>query len=229
MVHRHVEDERVVHRLAERPAEVVVDAEVDLRLGDRAEPPGRDHAPGGLDHGPVAVVLADGELAAEAVRRVDEREAVLARAGQRLLQQHRQPRLQAAGGHLPVGGRGDDPDRHVRPARRQRRLQVAVAALLREAADRARRLERGGHTVDEVDQLDVLRDGRQRAHPHRAEAADADLQHAHGCARAAHFTAPAVVPAATYFWATTSSTTAGSEAITAVAMTELQSLTKAPT
>ena len=125
-------------------------------------------------------------------------------------------------------GRGDHPDRHVRPGRRERRLEVGVAALLRNAGERSGRLERGGHAVDQADQLHVLRDGRQRVQPHRAEAADADLQHAHGCARAAHFTAPAVVPAATYFCATTSSTTAGREAITAVAMTELQSLTKVP-
>ena len=228
VVHRHVDDERVVHRLAERPAEVVVDAEVDLRLADRSQAPRRDHLPGRLDDAAVAVVLAHRQLPAEPLRRLDEREAVLARAGQGLLHEHRQARLEAARGHLAVGRRGHDRDRHVRPGRRERRLEVGVAPVGRHAGERPRRVERGGHAVDQPAQLDVLRDGRQRAQPYLAEAADPDLQHAHGSARAGHFTAPAVVPAATYFWAMTSSTTAGREAITAVAMTALQSLTKLP-
>ena len=127
----------MLHPLAEAAAEVMVDAEVDLGLPDVAQLARRQDPSGGLDHGPVAVVLADRELAVGAPRRLDQRLAVGARARQRLLDQHRHPGRQAALGHLAVGVRRHHDDGDVRFGSAQRLVEVHVA---RDAVEQRRRV-----------------------------------------------------------------------------------------
>ena len=129
-----------------------------------------EHAPGGLHHRPVAVVLADRELAVEALRRLDQCLAVVARAGQRLLHEHGEAGREAALGDVAMRVRwhNDDGDVGIRVSKRF--VEVDEPA---DAVDQRRRV-----LVDERDLLGA-RLVRQRVQPGPAEPARSHLQDLH--------------------------------------------------
>ncbi|OUE30750.1 hypothetical protein BFL35_08455 [Clavibacter michiganensis] len=175
LVHGHVEQEHVVHLLAE-PAEVRGLEELGGDDADAAEvgrPP--------LEGDEVVVVparLADHEQLARDLRGRRERQPLRDRERDGLLAEHRDPREQRLRGDGVVRPRDGDVDHRVGPHPRDELAEVG-GRLGRGTMGRGTRARRLLVEVDDAHELDdgILRDGLE---PRLAHAARADLHDAQG-------------------------------------------------
>ena len=176
-VDRHVEEEHVVHLLAE-PAEVRGNEEVAVDAGRRADRAGGDEAADAARLGEVAAVLDHRVDAAGVARRSDDRAGILRAGGERLLGQDVAAVAERGENDLAARRRDGDVEDDVGLGLREHCVEVgadgdAVEIELAGALPGAVRVD-----VDQAGQLDAgLARGTEPRLAHRAAANEDSSDH----------------------------------------------------